>query len=275
MKIAVIQLLDENLLSHMERDECSKNTAVLCLNLRQWCNQHNYEHIVYYTSNAYKNSEEFQSSMYNDYTKIAVSNFNQNNHSKVYGYVKTLELFNSSSYDYVCVLDLDISYVSKSRSIEDYLESINAWNKNIVAGLECIDPKQYYNGKSPNGGVFLFKNTAWTKRFLEGLIAAQTRIGYSDLRMTECMNDQMQMSYIAMVCPECDKHFLITQHEENIQIWYDHVRYDKQLEQYKSIFFHFAGAKKSDIPPYLENLESRGESIIKSNENFQNIITRL
>jgi hypothetical protein len=231
--------------------------------------------MVYYTSNAYKNSEEFRSSMYNDYTKIAVSNFNQNNHSKVYGYIKTLELLNNSNYDYVCVLDLDISYVSKSRSIEDYLESINAWDKNIVAGLECIDPKQYYNGKSPNGGVFLFKNTAWTKRFLEGLITAQTRIGYSNLRMTECMNDQMQMSYIAMVCPECDQHFLITQDRKNIQIWYDHVRYDKQLEQYKSIFFHFAGPKKSDIPSYLENLESRGEVTIKSNENFQNIIIKL
>lgn len=275
MKIAVVQLLDENLLSHMKRDECSKNTAILCLNLREWCNQHNYEHIVYYTSDAYKNSKEFQSNMYNDYTKIAVSNFNQNNHSKVYGYIKTLELFNSSNCDYVCVLDLDISYVSKSRSIENYLESINAWNKNIVAGLECIDPRQYYNGKSPNGGVFLFKNTAWTRRFLEGLIAAQTRIGYSDLRMTECMNDQMQMSYIAMVCPECDQHFLITQHQENIQIWYDHAQYDKQLEQYKSIFFHFAGPKKNDIPSYLKNLESRGESVIKSDENFENIIIKL
>ena len=275
LKVAIVQLLDETLLSHTRVDDLSRHTTTLVLNLKEWCNQHNYDQIVYYLSNDYKNSEEFQKYMYNNYTEIRVSNFNSNNHSKVYGYIKTLDLLNEHDYDYVCVLDLDVGYVSKSRSIEDYLEAIDGWDRDIVAGLECIDSKQYYGGRVPNGGVFLFKNTAWTRRLLEGLIAAQTRIGYSNLRMTECMNDQMQMSFIAMVCPDCDQHFLITEYIDSIQIWYDSERYDTQVQEYKAPFYHFAGPKKGDIPSYLEALENRGDSVIKSHENFENIITKL
>lgn len=273
LKIAIVQILDENLLSHIKVDTLSGYTATLALNLREWCNHYNYDHKIYYLSDQYKKSEEFEGHMNNEYTGIKVSNFNSNNHSKIYGYIKALELL--EDYNYVCILDLDIGYVSKLRSIEDYLESVNAWDKNIIAGLECIDPRRYYGGRVPNGGVFLYKSTPWTKRLLEGLIAAQTRIGYSDLRMTECMNDQMQMSYIAMVCPDCDQHFLITKHTDSIQIWYDSERYDIQVQDYKAPFYHFAGPKKGDIPTYLETLESKGDFIIKSHENFENIIIKL
>jgi hypothetical protein len=273
LKIAVVQILDENLLSHIKVDTLSGYTATLALNLREWCNHYNYDHKIYYLSDEYKRSEEFESHMNNEYTGIRVSNFNSNNHSKIYGYIKALELL--EDYDYVCVLDLDIGYVSKLRSIEDYLESVNAWDKNIIAGLECIDPRRYYGGRVPNGGVFLYKSTPWTKRLLDGLIAAQTRIGYSDLRMTECMNDQMQMSYIAMVCPDCDQHFLITQHTDCIQDWYSLAPHDVYMQEHKTLFYHFAGAKKESIPDYLKGLEDRGNFTIKSYDNFENIIIKL
>ena len=59
-----------------------------------------YQHIVYYLSDEYKDSIDFKKHMDNTYTNIKVSNFNHNNHSKVFGYIKTLELLNINEYDY-------------------------------------------------------------------------------------------------------------------------------------------------------------------------------
>jgi hypothetical protein len=269
-KIVIIQILDDNIMRRIDDDSDIQNIISLSKNLKLWCDYHNYDHHVHYLTDDYKNSEEFKNYMYNDYTKIHVYNIENNGHSKIYGFIKTLECLISNEYDYVCMLDMDIGYVEMTRSIENYLESINATNKSMVAALECIDPNEYYNGRSPNGGVYLFKNTDWTKRLLEGLIMSQTRIGYSNHRMTNCLIDQMQMSFISMVCPDCDEHFLITKHYDSIQKWYSHNNYSFDLENYKSVFFHFAGTMKRDVPHYYNTMDENGGQMIRDYKNFEN-----
>ena len=273
-KIAIVQILDDNIMKRLSYDEEIQGILSLSKNLKLWCDNHGYSHYVHYLTDEYKTSEEFDKYMYNDYTKIRVHNIDNNGHSKIYGFTKSLEYLRDHNYDYVCMLDMDITYVEKNRSIEDYLESINATNKDIVAALECIDPKEYYDGKSPNGGVFLFKNTQWTKRFLDGYVKSQTRIGYGNHRMTNSMMDQMQMSFFAMVCPDCDERFLITQHTDAIQKWYSPNGYEYDIENYKSVFFHFAGAMKRNIPLYYDKLESRGEEITRNCDNFENYVIK-
>jgi len=273
-KILIIQILDDNYLKRNIENKEVQNTLVLCKNLKSWCDYHNYDHHVHYLSDDYKKSDEFKHFMYNEHTKIHISNIAGNNHSKMYGFIKCLESLNTGFYDYVCMLDMDIGYTSKNRSLENYIQSINSESKNIIAGHECVSPEHYYNGKSVNGGVYLFKNTSWTKRFLKGFLIAQTRIGYADYRLTDSLVDQMQMSYVAMICPECDEHFLITQYYDNIQMWYSHDGYDFDLEHYKSPFFHFAGDMKKSIPLYFDKLESKGEQITRDYLNFENYIIK-
>lgn len=273
-KIAVLQLLDDNIMKRINDDVETQNIISLCINMKEWCDYHNYSHYVHYLTDSYKSSDEFKKYMYNDYTKIQVYNIDQNGHSKIYGFIKTLEYLENDNYDYVCMLDMDIGYVEKQRSIENYLESINAFNKDIVAALECVDPKEFFDGKSPNGGVYLFKNTAWTKRFLKGIILAQTRIGYSNHRMTTCLMDQMQMSFFAMICPECDEKFLITSHFDSIQKWYNHDGYEFDVTNYKSIFFHFAGRMKVNIPDYYKKMNELNNNMITNHINFENYIIK-
>lgn len=270
MKIAIIQILDDNILKRIDDDFETQQVISLCKNLKTWCDYNNYSHLVHYISDDYKKSLEFKNYMYNDYTKIHISNIEQNGHSKNYGFIKTLECLRDEGYDYVCMLDMDIGYVELERSIENYIESIKAEEKHIIAALECIDPKEYYDGKSPNGGVYLFKNTEWTKRFLNGLILSQTRVGYSNHRMTTCLVDQMQMSFFAMICPECDNNFLITTHFDAIQKWYNDSGYDLDIKNYKSIFFHFAGTMKKNIPLYYDTMEKRGVKIDRDYNNYEN-----
>jgi hypothetical protein len=90
-----------------------------------------------------------------EWCKCVLSTLN----SKFYSLIKALEYLQTNEYEYVCILDTDVSFYDKSKSIKQYLEGIDALDKDFVMGLDCVAPETYYNGKYPNGGVYLFKNT--------------------------------------------------------------------------------------------------------------------
>lgn len=267
-KIALIQVLDDNIYSKSKEQQIH-NILTLSINLKNWSTYHGYDHFIHYLTDEYKKSKEFLELTYNDYTKISAGNIDHNGHGKIYGFSKSLECLNSGDYDYVCMLDMDIGFVKWDRSIEQYIEELSLQDKHIVAGLECVDPKEYYGGRYPNGGVYLFKNTDWTKRLLTGLIAAQTRVGYSNHRLATSMNDQMQMSFLAMICPDCDQNFAILQHYDSIQLWYNTTHYDYVEKKYKSPFYHFAGSMKVNIPLYYEMLKTKGINVVESLDNYE------
>lgn len=267
-RIAIIQTLDDNIYRKSGEQEI-QNILTLSLNLKKWSEFHGYDHFIHYLTDDYKKSQEFLTLTYNDYTKIHSGNIDQNGHGKLFGFSKSLECLESGDYDYVCMLDMDIGFVKWDRNIEEYIEVLNLQEKHIVAGLECVDPKEYFGGRYPNGGVYLFKNTDWTKRLLTGLIAAQTRVGYSNHRLATSMNDQMQMSFLAMICPDCDENFAILDHYNSIQLWYNAKSYEFVEQTYKSPFYHFAGHMKVNIPQYYKMLKSKGLEVIDTLDNYE------
>ena len=184
-----------------------------------------------------------------------------------------MEYLQTNEYDYICILDTDVSFYSRDKSIEDYLQRINALDKDVVMGLDCVGPENYYDGKYPNGGVYLFKNTPWTKRLLYGLITANKKVNYSGCTITDTLPDQMQMSFITMICPECDHRVLITRHENNIMRFYDPGTPLNQKESINGLFFHFAGPNKIHIEKYFNDLRQEGELIDYDYRNvFKDVI---
>ena len=247
---------------------------LLTESLRTWATYHGYDHHVHLLSHRYKNTDHFKSLTYDECSNITISNLAGNNHAKFFSFIKSLEALESNEYDYVCMLDADIGYFDKDKNISHYLEQIDAFDKHIIMGIDCVDPKNFYGGKYPNGGVYLFKNTDWVKRFLEGLIIANKKVGWSTLTVTDSMVDQMQMSYIAMVCPECDEKFLITNGADNIQHWFSpngaYVEHDKQDKN--ALFLHFSGPRKQYIEEYFKELEKINEVI---NYDYNDVIKKL
>jgi hypothetical protein len=273
MKTLILQVYDENSLDHARGDDLSKDVLVLTEVLRTWCNHHQYDHSIHFLSHQYKISQEFKDYMYDERTNIHVSNIGRCNHAKFYSLIKALEYLQTNEYEYVCILDTDVSFYDKDRGIKQYLEEIDALDKDFIMGLDCVDPETYYDGKYPNGGVYLFKNTDWTKRLLDGLIAANKKVNYSGLNLTDNIVDQMQMSFLTMVCPECDNRVLITRNQNNIQCFFDPERYLDNTMLKNALFIHFAGPYKKHIQKYFSDLRQKGEIIDYDYENvFKNVI---
>jgi len=262
MRIAVFQVYDERLLEFANRDDEGKHCLLLTEVVNYYCKKHNYTHLLHYVSENFKKSADFLKHITNPLTDKPIADLGQIQHTKFYALGEVLTLLENNEYDYVCMIDVDMGVYDFNKSILDYLNLLNASDKSLVAGAECISAKLMFDGRQPNGGVYLFKNTQWTKRFLKGMINAIQLIGYSAFRLSDCCMDQMQFAFAAMVCPDCDREMLITDGFQNIQHRYFPMYYP-ELGKFNEnhLFIHFAGKHKAAIVKYLEIIKNMDNNI--------------
>lgn len=260
MRIAVFQIYDWRLIKFADEYPDGKGCFGLIELVNRYCKKFNYDHLVHYISEDYKNNPEFKRFSNSPFTDKPITDLYSMQHTKFYSFGTILEHFEKNEYDYICMIDVDIAIHDYNFSIEEYIKTVNAEEKSLVVGLECVDYKTYFDGRFPNGGVYLFKNTPWTRRFLLGMIKAITIIQHGSLRLQDCCQEQMQLAFAAMVCPDCDREMLITAGDTSIQNLFMPWYYPNLAEApyRKHLFIHFTGSHKKSIVRYLEMIRDSG-----------------